>query len=869
MTTDATVVRAVTGDTTVVRVANQATTVVRVTRQATTVHATGVAGVGVPGGGLEGQTFEKTSDTAYDATWRGYDPTARLHFRDADATYRAALDRLDELLTDGPSSPALVGQALRRFRVAIANRDTAKVDIVVVGDSLTEGFNATTRAESYCNVMADRLAAHLGQPTGHARWVPASPNAIDPVWSNSGGAAAENAGYGIGKFALYLPASGWAQVTQDCDRITLLYPRFSFLAGTFRVYVDGVLQATLNHSGSPTRSSLAWDSGALAYGPHTLRIEADALGCNIEGAYFHRGDHDGLRVWNGGHANASTNYFRSGVWCSGLADTVPAQLVVINLASNDTYWNWGAATTQAYLEQTIDLINTAATVDPSVVLVVPWRNNYEASDSAWDDEVRRPIYRAAQSRGAAVCDLGRILGQVADNTWGLYDEGVHPNTLGQRLAGEALARWLLDAIGDTGPAPAATPSGSALLAELVTVDGTGSGLDADLLDGQHAAAFATAGHNHTGVYDPAGTAAALVDDLSGVTNAASARTALGLGTAAVVDTGTGPTNAILGNDSRLSDTRTPTAGSVVDNSVASNAAIALSKLASISTARILGRTTAGSGAIEELPQASVFAFLGTGTPSATTYLRGDGSWSTPASGGSVATDTIFDAKGDLAVGTGADTASRLAVGTTNGHRLMADSSAATGVSWTATPTAAAPLAASLTGKGVPGLNLAWGSTSSGTPEGYVNAFPFTVSEADSFDAYLCRVDSGVASRVLDIALYSCANWKVGTTMSRVTGTDTSGLDCSTNGSKTVTLGTPVVLQPGRYVLVWLGRGGTGNINLWYLTAQAGFNGTDVQLGTSAPQSGWVQTTGASSLSASYVIASAATLNILPVVLRRG
>ena len=50
-----------------------------------------------------------------------------------------------------------------------------------------------------------------------------------------------------------------------------------------------------------------------------------------------------------------------------------------------------------------------------------------------------------------------------------------------------------------------------------------------------------------------------------------------------------------------------------------------------------------------------------------------GSWS-------VATDSIWDAKWDLAVGTGANTASRLAVGT-NWQILVADSAEATGVKW--------------------------------------------------------------------------------------------------------------------------------------------------------------------------------------------
>ncbi len=55
-----------------------------------------------------------------------------------------------------------------------------------------------------------------------------------------------------------------------------------------------------------------------------------------------------------------------------------------------------------------------------------------------------------------------------------------------------------------------------------------------------------------------------------------------------------------------------------------------------------------------------------------------------AGSGNVATDTIFDAKGDLAVGTGADTAAKLTVGA-NGKLLVADSSQSTGLAWIAVP----------------------------------------------------------------------------------------------------------------------------------------------------------------------------------------
>lgn len=72
----------------------------------------------------------------------------------------------------------------------------------------------------------------------------------------------------------------------------------------------------------------------------------------------------------------------------------------------------------------------------------------------------------------------------------------------------------------------------------------------------------------------------------------------------------------------------------------------------------------------------------------TMYVRADGTnveaFSAVGSGGDVATDAIWDAKGDLAAGTGADTAQRLAVGT-NGYFLVADSTQTTGLRWAKFP----------------------------------------------------------------------------------------------------------------------------------------------------------------------------------------
>lgn len=125
--------------------------------------------------------------------------------------------------------------------------------------------------------------------------------------------------------------------------------------------------------------------------------------------------------------------------------------------------------------------------------------------------------------------------------------------------------------------------------------------------------------------------------------------------------GTTAGTAAEGDDSRFTDARTPTAHAATHTDGGSDEI-------AIAGAQI---TTGTVGT----------ARLGSGTADATVFLRGDQTWATPAGG--VSTDPIFDAKGDLVVGTAADTASRLGVGA-DGQVLTADSSASSGVKWART-----------------------------------------------------------------------------------------------------------------------------------------------------------------------------------------
>lgn len=163
-------------------------------------------------------------------------------------------------------------------------------------------------------------------------------------------------------------------------------------------------------------------------------------------------------------------------------------------------------------------------------------------------------------------------------------------------------------------------------------------------------------------------------------------------------------------------------------------------------------------------------------------------WWTPGNsggsgGGSVAADALWDAKGDIAVGSGANTATKLAIGS-NHRTLVARSGESTGLVWAdILPVAPYALTAGRYWSGV--VVYTGVTTSAAWIADRVIAYPFWVPREISIDRVGLAVVTAVASSTLRPGLY------IGDDVNNLPGTaiinPSGSLDTSATGFKEVTV----------------------------------------------------------------------------------
>jgi hypothetical protein len=225
-----------------------------------------------------------------------------------------------------------------------------------------------------------------------------------------------------------------------------------------------------------------------------------------------------------------------------------------------------------------------------------------------------------------------------------------------------------------------------------------------------------------------------------------------------------------------------------------NDAVTNAKAANMAASTIKGRVTASTGDPEDLTPAQARTVIASDSGGGTSnFLRADGTWAAPAGGGgSVATDTIFDAKGDLPVGTGADTAAKLTVGS-NGRALVADSTPGTGLSW-----ATSRLASDNTNFGIPDALIvaATGGVSRGANEIIYEPFVVYPGQTITISQALIHVNTAAsAGNSARLGVCSMSGFTPGSVVA-----DWGTVAVDSTGEKLIT-GLSTSLLPGEYAFI--------------------------------------------------------------------
>lgn len=366
-----------------------------------------------------------------------------------------------------PSGPVVVGtddrlrpsQAnLRRWKTAVAGRNSAPANVLVLGDSMTaKGSSDDPNSARWTNRLRIGLQAEYMAGVGGRGYLAARQAGVggDGSAFTVGGAPTHSVAAGLGRHSYVLAGSGDSLTTTVvCDRFQVAYLGYSG-SGSFSVTIDGGSPTTVATTHATAKGYL-YDSGALSSASHQVVLTWISGSAWISGVMFFSGDFaSGIHMWEGSTAGTAADYNLGAVGeAFDHMDLIHPDVVILEFGIAEMVAATSTATFVANLAANVAKITTgndaligASTYAPSVVLLPVWAIGF----APYTTDTWLPYYRAmitaALANGWAVADVYDAAGSIGlTDPYSLTDSGLadltHPSAKGNQLIADVVLRTL-------------------------------------------------------------------------------------------------------------------------------------------------------------------------------------------------------------------------------------------------------------------------------------------------------------------------------------------------------------------------------------------------------------------------------------------
>lgn len=341
--------------------------------------------------------------------------------------------------------------ALTAFQSALSTCGASPVDIVCLGDSITEGMVATHREDAWPQRLRDQLrqARFSGLTRGGVGYCPSYSvsSSVGDFWHKSDASIVDpGLGVGLGVRALKVPTGstvslGWTGT--GLDLLAVQQPD-----ATFTYALDGAAPVAVDLTG-PLAGGRVIPIRGLCETPHTIVVAgANGGSAYLEGGMTYRGDESyGVRVWEAGHSGWMCSDFSAShaTWQASLLAVPNPKLVIVCLGANE----YEKAVTSAQYGRNLDALLTTLQADLAgkacSFLIMSPHARIPLSGRANQSYYEAQAQTVADNHGAAYLSMTPVIGdcQTAINAGYLQSGyGIHPTTSGHLKYANALTSFV-------------------------------------------------------------------------------------------------------------------------------------------------------------------------------------------------------------------------------------------------------------------------------------------------------------------------------------------------------------------------------------------------------------------------------------------